>query len=204
MRSGSLSPAPKGSDLPNGVPVAVLVSGGGSNLQAILDAQMQNTLGDVRVVQVVASKPGIPALDRAKKAGVDTVVAETQDAVLHALNQSHVQVICLAGYLKKLSPAIVQRFRGKILNIHPALLPKYGGAGMYGHYVHEAVLAAGEKESGCTVHVVDEEYDRGPILAQAKVSVLPNDTPESLAARILEQEHQLYPKTLKEFCEKLR
>ena len=123
--------------------------------------------------------------------------------LLAPLVQSEADVLCLAGYLKKLGPGIIQRYRGRILNIHPALLPKYGGAGMYGHFVHEAVLKAGEKESGCTVHVVDEEFDHGPILAQARVPVLPGDDANKLAARVLEQEHKLYPKTIKEYCEKL-
>ena len=112
-------------------------------------------------------------------------------------------MVCLAGYLKKVGPEIIGRFRGRILNIHPALLPKFGGPGMYGHQVHEAVIAAGEKESGCRVHMVDEEFDHGPILAQAQVPVLPGDTPDTPAARILEQEHGLYPKTIRRISESL-
>jgi phosphoribosylglycinamide formyltransferase 1 len=194
------------------VRVAVMVSGGGSNLQAILDAQKAGQLPRIRVVLVLSSKRDAFALERARRHEVPAEVVErkafateeaAQAAVLDKLVEARVDVVVLAGYMRKLSGAIVRRFRGRILNIHPALLPKYGGPGMYGQHVHEAVLAAGEKESGCTVHVVDEEYDHGPILAQVKVPVLPKDTADTLAARVLEQEHKLYPKTLKEFCETL-
>jgi phosphoribosylglycinamide formyltransferase-1 len=203
---------PKGFDLPKPVRVAVLVSGGGSNLEAILEAQKAGRLAGVQVVLVLSSKADAYALTRARNHHVETAVVERkayaneeafQAAVLDPLVRSRTDVVCLAGYLKKLAPEIVRRFRGRILNIHPALLPKFGGPGMYGHFVHEAVLAAGEKESGCTVHVVDEEFDNGPVLAQAKVPVLPGDTADTLAARVLEEEHKLYPKILREFCEKL-
>ena len=112
------------------------------------------------------------------------------------LKAHKIDYIALAGYLKLLPPAVVAAYQRRIVNIHPALLPKYGGKGMYGHYVHEAVIAAGDKESGVTIHVVDEIYDNGQILEQAKVPVLPDDTPETLAARVLEQEHKLYPRAL--------
>jgi formyltetrahydrofolate-dependent phosphoribosylglycinamide formyltransferase len=194
------------------VRVAVLVSGGGSNLQAILDAQKAGQLGRAKVVLVLSSKAGVPALDRADKSDVVTAVLERgdypdeealQDAILATLEAAMTDVVALAGYMRKVGPNIVDRFNGKILNIHPALLPKYGGPGMYGHFVHEAVIRAGEKESGCSVHVVDEDYDHGLVLAQAKVPVLPSDTPETLAEKVLKEEHKLYPKTLKEFCESL-
>jgi formyltetrahydrofolate-dependent phosphoribosylglycinamide formyltransferase len=192
------------------VRVAVLVSGDGSNLQAILDAQKSERLPGIEVVLVLSSKADAYALIRARKSGIETAVMErkafsseeaAQAAVLEKLEQSRIDVVCLAGYMRKLGTGIVRRFRGRILNIHPALLPKFGGPGMYGSHVHEAVLAAHEKESGCSVHVVDEEYDHGPVLAQSKVPVLPNDTVETLAARVLKEEHLLYPKTLREFCE---
>jgi len=194
------------------VRVAVLVSGDGSNLEAILQAQESAAMPVSKVVLVLSSKSGVHALERARRHHVESAIVERsafpdedsfQGAILQKLVQARADVVCLAGYLKKLGPEIIRAFRGRILNIHPALLPKHGGPGMYGHLVHEAVLAAGEKESGCTVHVVDEEFDHGPVLAQAKVPVLPGDTAESLAARILEQEHRLYPKCLREFCEKL-
>jgi len=194
------------------VRVAVLVSGGGSNLQAILDAQKSGKLPGITVVLVLSSKADAYALTRARNSGIDTAIVErkafpseesAQAAVLEKLEQSRADVVCLAGYMRKLGAGIVRRYKGRILNIHPALLPKFGGPGMYGPHVHEAVLAAHEKESGCSVHVVDEEYDHGPVLAQAKVPVLQNDTVETLAARVLEQEHMLYPKILREFSENL-
>lgn len=191
--------------------IAVLLSGGGSNLEAILQAQEAGQLGGAQVVLVLSSKPDASGLTRAANHKVPTAVVDPkafggddffQAAVLEALVKARIDVVCLAGYLRKVGPEIIRRFRGRILNIHPALLPKFGGTGMFGHFVHEAVLAAGEKESGCTVHVVDDDFDHGPVLAQVKVPVMPGDSPESLAARILEQEHRLYPEVLKEFCEK--
>jgi phosphoribosylglycinamide formyltransferase-1 len=192
--------------------IVVMVSGGGSNLEAILEAQETGRLPGAEVVLVISSNADAYALERAQNHGIETAVIERkafagdeafQAAILEQLFKARADVVCLAGYLKKVGPGIIRRFRGRILNIHPALLPKYGGAGMYGHYVHEAVLAAGEKESGCSIHIVDEDFDHGPILAQVKVPVLPTDSPDTLAARILEQEHALYPKALREFCEKL-
>jgi phosphoribosylglycinamide formyltransferase-1 len=189
--------------------LGVLVSGGGSNLGAILEAERAGQLSHGKVVIVISSRAGIGALDRAKSFGVPTQVIERktfpteeafQKSLRGALASARVQVLCLAGYLRRLGPEIIQDFRGRILNIHPALLPKYGGAGMYGHYVHEAVVAAGEKESGCSVHVVDEEFDHGPVLAQARVPVLPGDTGNTLGARVLVEEHRLYPKIIEQFC----
>jgi len=180
---------------------AVLVSGGGSNLGAILDAQKAGRLTHTKVEVVISSKPGVYALERAKQHGVPAVVVEkgAEAPLLQALSDHRIDLLLLAGYLRKLSPAVIQRFRNRILNIHPALLPKYGGAGLYGHHVHEAVLKAGEKESGCSVHVVDEEFDHGPVLAQSRVPVLPNDTPDTLAQRVLAEEHKLYPRIIEEY-----
>lgn len=198
--------------MPKAVRIAVLVSGGGSNLEAILEAKKSGQLPGIEVVLVLSSKADAYALTRARDHKIETAVVERKQflsdeafnaATLAALIQSQADVLCLAGYLRKLGPGIIHRYRGRILNIHPALLPKYGGPGMYGHFVHEAVLKAGEKESGCSVHVVDEEFDHGPVLAQAKVPVLPGDDAEKLAARVLEQEHKLYPKSIREFCEKI-
>ncbi|HVO32735.1 MAG TPA: phosphoribosylglycinamide formyltransferase [Elusimicrobiota bacterium] len=191
---------------------AVLVSGGGSNLEAILVAGERGELPRIRVVLVVSTRSDAFALTRAHDHGVEAWSLdpkhfgsddEFQSALLQKLREARIDLICLAGYLRKLSPAIVRDYRGRILNIHPALLPKFGGPGMYGHFVHEAVLASGERESGCTVHLVDEEFDHGPILAQARVPVRAGDTPEQLAARVLEQEHRLYPKTINDFSEHL-
>jgi len=181
------------------VRVAVLVSGSGSNLQALLDALRSG--GSARVVHVISSRPGAGALERARKAGVPTtVLADTQDAaeLLAALRDTDLAV--LAGYLHRIPPAVVARFRLRLINIHPALLPAFGGPGMYGRRVHEAVLASGAPISGATVHYVDEEYDRGPIIAQWPVPVRSGDTPESLAARVLEVEHRLLPRVVLELA----
>ena len=179
--------------------VAVLVSGSGSNLQALLDALRPG--GPAHVVQVISSRPGAGALERARKAGVSTtVLADTQDAgeLLAALRDTDLAV--LAGYLQRIPPAVVARFRLRLINIHPALLPAFGGPGMYGRRVHEAVLASGAPISGATVHYVDEEYDRGPIIAQWPVPVRAGDTPESLAVRVLEVEHRLLPRVVLELA----
>ena len=179
--------------------VAVLVSGSGSNLQALLDALRPG--GPARVVHVISSRPSAGALERARKAGVPTtVLADTQDAaeLLAALRDTDLAV--LAGYLHRIPPAVVARFRLRLINIHPALLPAFGGPGMYGRRVHEAVLASGAPISGATVHYVDEEYDRGPIIAQWPVPVRAGDTPESLAVRVLEVEHRLLPRVVLELA----
>jgi len=181
------------------VRVAVLVSGSGSNLQALLDALRPG--GPAHVVHVISSRPGAGALERARKAGVPTtVLADTQDAaeLLAALRDTDLAV--LAGYLHRIPPAVVARFRLRLINIHPALLPAFGGPGMYGRRVHEAVLASGAPISGATVHYVDEEYDRGPIIAQWPVPVRAGDTPESLAVRVLEVEHRLLPRVVLELA----
>lgn len=189
-----------------------MVSGGGSNLEAILEAQEAGRLPGAEVALVISSNAGAYALERARNHHLETAVIERkayaaeeafQSAILERLIKARADVVCLAGYLKKIGPGIIRRFRGRILNIHPALLPKFGGAGMYGHYVHEAVIASGDKESGCSVHAVDEDFDHGPVLAQVKVPVLPGDSAGSLAARVLVEEHKLYPEAIKDFCQRL-
>lgn len=192
--------------------IAVMVSGGGSNLQSILDASRTGNLKDLAEVVLVASnKRDAFALERAKKAGVDALTLEPKSftsragfyaALIEEFEKRNVGLVCLAGFLLKVEPNLVQRYRGRILNIHPALLPKYGGPGMYGHHVHEAVLRAGETESGCTVHVVDEEFDHGPVLLQRKAPVLPGDDAQTLAARVLKEEHRLYPEAIEIFIRK--
>ena len=174
------------------VSVAVLASGGGTNLQALLDALHESSVA--RVARVISNRPDAGALQRARRARVPTsVLRDPGDAqeLLAALDDA--QLVVLAGYLKLVPAPVVARFRGRIINIHPALLPAFGGPGMYGHRVHEAVLASGAHESGATVHFVDEAFDRGEIIAQEKVRIEPGDTPESLAARVLEAEHRLLP-----------
>jgi phosphoribosylglycinamide formyltransferase-1 len=179
-------------------------SHGGSNVQAIIDACRSGRL-DATPCVVICNNSEAPVLERARAAGIATrhlssrthpSPEELDTAMLEALRQHGVNLVVLAGYMRKLGPRTLAHYRGRVLNIHPALLPKFGGAGMYGHHVHEAVIAAGEKESGVTIHLVTAEYDQGPILAQCKIPVLPDDTPESLAGRVLEVEHALYPETL--------
>lgn len=174
--------------------LAVAISGRGSNLASLLEALGPEA--PAGVVLVLSNRAGAPGLDRAREIGVPAVVlADPADAGewFRLLEQHRVDLIVLAGYLKLVPPGVVARYRGRILNIHPALLPEFGGPGMYGRRVHEAVLASGAGESGATVHLVDEEYDRGPILAQRRVPVRADDTPERLAARVLEVEHRLLP-----------
>ncbi|HWC72671.1 MAG TPA: phosphoribosylglycinamide formyltransferase [Gemmatimonadales bacterium] len=184
------------------VRVAVLVSGGGTNLQALLDALHNSSVA--RVVRVVSNRPSAGALDRARRAGVSTaVLTNPADAseLLRALGDA--QLVVLAGYLKLVPPAVVAQFRGRMINIHPALLPDFGGPGMYGHHVHQAVLASGARQSGATVHFVDEVFDRGDIIAQERVPVLRGDTPETLAARVLEAEHRLLPRVVLELARRI-
>jgi len=174
------------------VSVAVLVSGGGTNLQALLDALGGGAVA--RIARVVSSRGDAAALERARRAGVPVeVLTDPADPAEVVRAVGDAGLVVLAGYLKRVPPAAVARFRWRVINIHPALLPAFGGDGMYGRRVHEAVLASGAALSGATVHYVDEEYDRGPILAQWPVPVRADDTPDSLAARVLEVEHRLLP-----------
>lgn len=177
--------------------VAVGVSGGGSNLQALLD-RLQGE-APARVVLVLSNRPDAGGLERARRGGVAAeVLSDPADASewITRLGRRDVDLLVLAGYLKLVPPGVVQKYAGRIVNVHPALLPAFGGAGMYGKRVHEAVIASGATESGPTVHLVDEVYDRGEILAQRRVPVLPDDTPERLAARVLAAEHALLPEVV--------
>jgi formyltetrahydrofolate-dependent phosphoribosylglycinamide formyltransferase len=174
--------------------VAVAVSGRGSNLEALLRALGPDA--PARVVLVLSNNPDADALERARALMVATeLLSDPSDAAdwLERLQRHRVDLLVLAGYLKLVPAAVITRYRDRILNVHPALLPAFGGRGMYGRRVHEAVLASGARESGATVHLVDEVYDRGAILAQGRVPVLPNDTPDRLAARVLAVEHRLLP-----------
>jgi phosphoribosylglycinamide formyltransferase 1 len=184
------------------VRVAVLVSGGGTNLQALLDALHDSPLA--RVARVISSRADAGALERARRASVPTAVLQDPGdpaELLAALGDA--QLVVLAGYLKLVPAAVVSRFRGRMINIHPALLPEFGGPGMYGQHVHDAVLASGATESGATVHIVDEEFDRGKIIAQERVPVRPGDTPETLAARVLDAEHRLLPRVVLELARRI-
>ncbi len=187
--------------------LVVMVSGGGTNFQAILDACADGRIG-ARVVGVVASKPGVFALERAKNAGVPSVVISSKDydnqqahdeAVIKAVEAFGGQAVVLAGYMSILGAALVNRF--PIINIHPALIPSFCGKGYYGRRVHDAVLEYGAKVSGATVHFVDEGTDTGPIIMQKCVNVLDDDTPETLAARVLAVEHEILVKSVALLCE---
>src|SRR3989339_417624 len=179
--------------------IGVLISGGGSNLQAIIDACESGILkGLARVAVVVSNRADAYGLERAEKHKIPAFFFNPRDfnansaycsMISGELRKHKVDIVCLAGYMSLIDPCLLNDFKNKIINIHPALLPKYGGKGMYGHHVHEAVIAAGESESGVTVHWVNEVYDSGEIILQRKVPVLINDTPEELAARVLAVEH---------------
>ena len=186
------------------VRIAVLASGGGTNLQALIDRFNGDADAPARVELVVASRPEIGALERAERAGIPAVVldspAEAGPQLQRTLAEHHIGLVVLAGYLRPVPLDVVEEYRGRILNIHPALLPAFGGKGMYGIRVHRAVLEAGVKVSGATIHLVDERYDEGAILAQWPVPVLPGDTPEQLAARVLRVEHLLLPAAVEAFA----
>lgn len=191
--------------------LSVWVSGSGSNLERIIQACQEREI-PASVVLVVSDRPGILALQRAAKHSISSEVVSPKNydsegayalALLELLKKYQVDLICLAGYLRKVPDEVVRAYRGRILNIHPALLPKYGGEGFYGHRVQEAVLSAGEKESGATVHYVDEQYDHGSVILQKKVPVLPADTPETLAKRVHPIEYEIYPKAIQLVLEKL-
>jgi phosphoribosylglycinamide formyltransferase 1 len=179
--------------------IAVFASGGGSNLQALIDSDARE-----HIVLVIADRPAA-ALQRARDAGIIDTIEFSRKAlgkqrlsgeIQKALEAYRIDLIVLAGYLSIFTEEFSAAWRGKMINIHPALLPKFGGKGMYGHHVHEAVLAAGETESGCTVHFVGEGVDKGEIILQARVPVLEGDTPETLAARVLEEEHKALPEAV--------
>ncbi|MBU0982298.1 MAG: phosphoribosylglycinamide formyltransferase [candidate division Zixibacteria bacterium] len=190
----------------NNIParIAVFLSGGGTGLQAFIDAVKRGDLA-ADITLVVSSTNKAYGLERARHANIDTFVyrpnkyateEEAAGDLLARLAKHKVEFLALSGYLKLLPSAVVKAYSGRITNIHPALLPAYGGKGMYGRHVHEAVIAAGETESGATVHLVDEIYDHGRILEQARVPVLKEDTVDTLSRRVLAEEHKLYPAVL--------
>ena len=191
--------------------IAVLVSGGGTNLQALIDYEKAHEVCPYNIAIVISDHKDAFALERAAKAGIKTAITSpyavmgadvakaasreekriaVSNRVLELCNENGVEGIVQAGWLTVLSGKIIDKYADKIINLHPALLPKFGGVGMWGHHVHEAVLAAGEKESGCTIHLVNGECDGGKILIQKKVPVMPDDTPDSLYARIAPEEHE--------------
>ena len=190
--------------------IAVLVSGGGTNLQAILESERRGENPNGRVSLVVASKPGGYALTRAENFGVDTAVVARRDyadsaafdAALLAVLQAHrIDVVVLAGFLSVLGPSVIAAYPNRILNVHPSLIPSFCGPGFYGLRVHEAALARGVKVTGATVHFVNEECDGGPLLLQKAVEVRPDDTPETLQKRVMvEAEWQLLPRAVAMVC----
>lgn len=192
------------------VRITVLVSGGGSNLQSVMDQIADGYLDKAEIVQVISSKPGVYALERAAKAGIPGISigreefpdeTERDRILLEKLREARTDLIILAGYMSILSPELINAYRNRIINIHPALIPKYCGKGFYGRRVHRAVLEGGERESGATVHFVDEGVDTGRIILQEKVPVEPGDTEDTLAARVLSVEHRILPQAIKLFSE---
>lgn len=191
--------------------IAVLVSGGGTNLQALLDSQARGENPNGRITLVVASKPGVYALERAAAAGVESCVvcrreyqrSEDFDAALLAvLQEHHIDLVVLAGFLSVLGPGVVAAYPRRILNVHPALIPAFCGPGMYGLRPHQAALARGCKVTGATVHFVNEECDGGPILLQKAVDILPGDTAETLQKRVMvEAEWKLLPQAVRMVCD---
>lgn len=187
--------------------LAVFCSGTGSNFRALFHAIREREL-PAEIVLCLSNRSECGAFDFAREQGMETLfISEKQfgspedfgRSMLGELQQRNIEYVLLAGYMRKVPDAVIEAYADRILNIHPALLPKFGGAGMYGIHVHKAVIAAGESESGATVHLVNEEYDKGRILLQSKVAVLPGDTPETLAERVLCCEHRLYPDALEQF-----
>ncbi len=190
--------------------IAVLVSGGGTNLQALLDSEARGENPNGKITLVVASKPGAYALERAAKAGVESCVVRRKDyadpadfdaALLEVLRSHEIDLVVLAGFLSVLGPSVVAAYPRRILNVHPALIPAFCGPGMYSLRPHQAALARGCKVTGATVHFVDEECDGGPILLQKAVDILPDDTPETLQKRVMvEAEWKLLPKAVAMVC----
>lgn len=189
--------------------VAIFASGGGSNMQCVINAYKWGVL-DMVPVLVISNNSKSGAISRAKDEGmlhyhISSKHFKTEndlgEKILRVLFWHKIDLVLLLGYMKLVPSIVIKHFGGKILNIHPALLPKFGGEGMYGKNVHKAVLAAGEKETGATIHVVDEEYDKGRILAQTVVSVKSYDTVDTLSERVLDKEHELLIDTLQKICE---
>ena len=187
--------------------IAVFASGGGTNLQSLIDSSKKG-LFEGEITAVISNNSGAYALERAREAGIANYHISGKkfperdrfvDEILKTLAKHNVNLIVLAGYMKLLPLEVVKKYRNRILNIHPALLPKYGGKGMYGMNVHKAVVESGDRISGATVHFVDEIFDHGVILIQRTVPVLPDDDPETLAARVLKVEHKILPAAVSMF-----
>jgi len=191
----------------NPVRLGVLLSGGGRTLQNLIERIDDGSL-PARIVVVISSHPGVKGLDRARAKNIPAVTVDYKQfddakafsqAVTQELDRHPVDLVVMAGFIRRyLFPS---KYEGRVLNIHPALLPDFGGKGMYGHHVHEAVLQSGKKESGCTVHLADLQYDRGPILLQKRVPVLPGDTADALAERVFQAECAAYPEAIRKMAE---
>lgn len=190
--------------------LVVFASGSGSNFQAIIDS-IQNGAIHAECVGLICDREGIGSIDRANSNGIPVHVIRRKEfddydnyalALTATLIEMKPDLIVLAGYLSKIPSMVVEHWRGRIINIHPALLPKHGGKGYFGIHVHESVIQSGDTVSGCTVHFVDEVYDNGDVIAQATVPVLPDDTPFSLQQRVLEQEHALLPSVIEKLLNK--
>lgn len=188
--------------------IAVLISGGGSTLANLIERIGDGRMPGVTIAGVVSSRAEVRGVEIARAAGLPVQVvrrrefdsdAAFSDALTAVVDRLGVDLVVLGGFLCLW--LLPPRYEGRVINIHPALLPKYGGKGFFGHRVHEAVLAAGDSESGCTVHVATNEYDRGPILAQTRVPVLPGDSPETLAERVMAAERELYPSVIRRLAE---
>jgi len=190
--------------------IAVLVSGGGTNLQALIDAQEEDRLGGGEISLVVSSRKGVFALDRAQKAGIKSVTIEKRlfkdisdfdEEVYNVLCENNIDIVVLAGFLSVLGSKVLGKYKDKIINIHPALIPSFCGKGFYGLHVHEAVLEYGVKVTGATAHFVNEIVDGGKIILQKAIDVLPCDTPQSLQKRVMEEgEWVLLPKAVEMLC----
>lgn len=190
--------------------IAVFASGKGSNFRAIQHAILSGAIQNAKIVLVISNNSNAGALEIAREYGIPALHlsrkqhstdTEFNDALLRTLEEHAVNFIVLAGYMKRIDPSLIRTYRNRIINIHPALLPAFGGSGMYGMHVHESVLAQKVPETGATVHIVDEEYDHGAIVLQRKVPVAPDDTPETLAAKVQQIEHELYPEAIRLFAE---
>ncbi len=181
------------------IPIAIFASGAGSNAAKIMERFRNHP--EIRVALIGCNKPGAGVIQIAEKEGVEILMLEKEpffrgDAYVPALQAAGIRFIILAGFLWKVPAVLIQAFPGRIINIHPALLPAYGGKGMYGMHVHEAVIANQEKESGITIHYVDEHYDHGDTIFQARCAVEPGDSPEALAAKIHQLEHRWFPEVV--------
>lgn len=189
----------KTNEQPAGISIAIFASGAGSNAHQIINYFKNDPA--INIALIVSNKPEAGVLKIALEAAIPSLVIDKEnffrgDGYVNALQDKNIQWIILAGFLWKIPLSLIKAFPGKIINIHPALLPKYGGKGMYGHYVHEAVIASGDKESGITIHYVDEQYDHGQSIFQATCSVDKEDTPESLAKKVQALEHRHYPEVI--------